>query len=106
MFQTRLPPAEKKKLWITSEGSVVAGLAIILGITIPAGLFTLNVFINLVGIFGIVVPTIYFFVMYYSPKTTQTERSQSHRLYSIIYCSGYVLGNSRTGINYPCRLRR
>ncbi|MCA0990613.1 peptide MFS transporter [Pseudalkalibacillus hwajinpoensis] len=70
-----LGPVEKKKYGLIA-GLVVVGLTIILGITIPAGLFTLNVFINLVGIFGIVVPTIYFIVMYYSPNTTQTERSR------------------------------
>ncbi|MBF0708908.1 peptide MFS transporter [Alkalihalobacillus hwajinpoensis] len=70
-----LAPSEKKKYGLI-VGLVFVGLTIVLGITIPAGLFTLNVFINLVGIFGIVVPTIYFIVMYYSPKTTQTERSR------------------------------
>ncbi|MGG3914963.1 peptide MFS transporter [Rossellomorea vietnamensis] len=68
--------AREKKKYGLIVGAVVVALAIILGTTIPAGLFTLDVFINIVGIFGIVVPTIYFIVMYYSPKTTATERSR------------------------------
>ena len=68
--------AREKKKYGLIVGAVVVALAIILGTTIPAGLFTLDVFINIVGIFGIVVPTIYFIVMYYSPKTTSTERSR------------------------------
>ncbi|PFA69650.1 MFS transporter [Bacillus sp. AFS015802] len=68
--------AREKKKYGLIVGAVAVGLAILLGITIPAGLFTLDVFINIVGIFGIVVPTIYFIVMYYSPKTTKTERSR------------------------------
>ncbi|KZE63753.1 peptide transporter [Fictibacillus phosphorivorans] len=70
-----LSPAEKKKVSLIVGISVVA-LAVILGTTIPAGIFTLDVFITLVGIFGITIPTLYFIVMYRSPKTTATERSR------------------------------
>lgn len=70
-----LSPAEKKKVSLVVGISAVA-LAVILGTTIPAGIFTLDVFITLVGIFGITIPTIYFIVMYRSPKTTATERSR------------------------------
>ncbi|ANX14318.1 peptide transporter [Fictibacillus arsenicus] len=70
-----LSPAEKKKYSLI-VGITVVALAVILGTTIPAGIFTLNVFITLVGIFGITIPTIYFIVMYRSPKTTATERSR------------------------------
>ncbi len=70
-----LSPAEKKKVSLIVGISVVV-LAVILGTTIPAGIFTLDVFITLVGIFGITIPTIYFIVMYRSPKTTATERSR------------------------------
>ncbi|MBY6037517.1 peptide MFS transporter [Fictibacillus nanhaiensis] len=70
-----LSPAEKKKYSLIA-GITVVGLAVILGTTIPAGIFTLDVFITLVGIFGITIPTIYFIVMYRSPKTTATERSR------------------------------
>jgi proton-dependent oligopeptide transporter, POT family len=70
-----LSPSEKKKYSLI-VGLTAAALAVILGITIPAGIFTLDVFITLVGIFGITIPTIYFIVMYRSPKTTATERSR------------------------------
>ncbi len=70
-----LSPAEKKKVSIIVGISVVV-LAVILGTTIPAGIFTLDVFITLVGLFGIAIPTIYFVVMYRSPKTTSDERSR------------------------------
>lgn len=70
-----LSPSEKKKYSLI-VGVTAAALAVILGITIPAGIFTLDVFITLVGIFGITIPTIYFIVMYRSPKTTATERSR------------------------------
>ncbi|WEG13551.1 peptide MFS transporter [Pullulanibacillus sp. KACC 23026] len=51
-------------------------IAIILGVTIPAGLFTFNTFINLVSILGILIPAAYFVTMYFSRKTTKTERSR------------------------------
>lgn len=70
-----LSPSEKKKYSLI-VGITAVALAVILGITIPAGIFTLDVFITLVGIFGITIPTIYFIVMYRSPKTTATERSR------------------------------
>ncbi|MFL8938188.1 peptide MFS transporter [Rossellomorea oryzaecorticis] len=70
-----LNAAEKKK-YGSLTALVVIALAVILGITIPNGMFTLDVFINLVGIFGILAPTIYFIIMYRSPKTTATERSR------------------------------
>ncbi|MBX4390100.1 MFS transporter, partial [Mycobacterium tuberculosis] len=70
-----LTPAEKKKVSLIVGISAVV-LAVILGTTIPAGIFTLEVFITLVGIFGIAIPTIYFVVMYRSPKTTSDERSR------------------------------
>jgi proton-dependent oligopeptide transporter, POT family len=68
--------ASEKKKYSLIVGVTVAALAVILGTTIPAGIFTLDVFITLVGIFGITIPTIYFIVMYRSPKTTATERSR------------------------------
>ncbi len=70
-----LKPAEKKK-YSKIVALVVIILAIILGATIPTGLFTLDLFIALVGFFGIVTPTVYFIGMYRSPKTTATERSR------------------------------
>lgn len=70
-----LSSAEKKRY------SLIFGLvAIVIGITlailIPRGLFTIDTFINLIGILGIGIPTIYFLVMYFSKKTTEVERSR------------------------------
>ncbi|MGF2618361.1 peptide MFS transporter [Rossellomorea vietnamensis] len=67
--------SEKKKY------SIIFGAAIIvigglLAVLIPNGLFTVEAFINLIGILGILIPTIYFFVMYFSPKTDEIERSR------------------------------
>ncbi|WP_044748313.1 peptide MFS transporter [Bacillus alveayuensis] len=70
-----LSPTEKKKVF-TIAGVGAAIIAILLAILIPNGLFTINTFISLVGILGIVIPTIYFIVMYRSPKTTAEERSR------------------------------
>lgn len=70
-----LPSSEKKRVF-TRIGIVGAILAILIAVTIPMGLLTINTFIGLVGILGFVIPTIYFVVMYRSPKTTATERSR------------------------------
>lgn len=70
-----LNAAEKKKLsLIFSAGIIIIG--VLLAILIPNGLFTIETVINMVGIFGIAIPTIYFIVMYRSPKTTAVERSR------------------------------
>ncbi|MFL6560192.1 MAG: peptide MFS transporter, partial [Bacillus sp. (in: firmicutes)] len=70
-----LSPAEKKKTFI------IIGLAIIIlvalcAVLIPNGLLTFASFINIVTFLGILIPTIYFVVMYRSPKTTAVERSR------------------------------
>ncbi|WP_433745734.1 peptide MFS transporter [Falsibacillus pallidus] len=70
-----LAPKEKKIVWSSIIGGAIL-LGIILAVTIPAGILTLDRFINLVGILGIVIPTIYFIVMYTSKKTTADERSR------------------------------
>lgn len=70
-----LSSSERKKI-LTIVGVALVVIGVILGITIPSGLFTFNTFITLVGIFGILIPTIYFVVMYRSPKTTAVERSR------------------------------
>ncbi|MGM7723455.1 peptide MFS transporter [Metabacillus sp. Hm71] len=70
-----MSPSEKKKVY-TIIGLGAAIIAIIIAITIPAGILTINSFIALVGILGILIPTIYFIVMYRSPKTTAVERSR------------------------------
>lgn len=70
-----LSPAEKKKVF-TRFGLAAIVIAIICAITIPAGYLTIDSFIALVGIFGLLIPTAYFIVMYRSPKTTNVERSR------------------------------
>ncbi|WP_273129725.1 peptide MFS transporter [Bacillus weihaiensis] len=70
-----LSPAEKKKVF-TGFGLGALIITIFLALTIPAGYFTFNTFIALVGILGFLIPTIYFIVMYRSPKTTAVERSR------------------------------
>ncbi|MCA1321529.1 peptide MFS transporter [Bacillus tianshenii] len=70
-----LSAAEKKKLTlIFGAGIIIIGA--LLAFLIPNGLFTIETVINMVGIFGVAIPTIYFIVMYRSPKTTAVERSR------------------------------
>ncbi|HYK72365.1 MAG TPA: peptide MFS transporter [Pseudoneobacillus sp.] len=70
-----LSPADKKKTF-TWIGLGIVVLAIICAVLIPAGLLTFTSFINIVTVLGILIPTMYFFVMYRSPKTTEVERSR------------------------------
>lgn len=70
-----LSPAEKKKVFsVIGIGAVL--LAVIIAITIPLGLLTFDSFIVMIGILGILIPTIYFIVMFRSPRTTSAERSR------------------------------
>ncbi|MCH1624099.1 peptide MFS transporter [Ferdinandcohnia quinoae] len=70
-----LSPSEKKKVY-TMIGLGIVILAILIAIAIPTGLLTFKSFIALIGILGILIPTMYFVVMYRSPKTTAVERSR------------------------------
>lgn len=70
-----LSPAEKKKTY-TMIGLGVVVLAILCAVLIPMGALTFTSFINIVTILGVVIPTIYFVVMYRSKKTTDVERSR------------------------------
>ncbi|MGE8204824.1 peptide MFS transporter [Heyndrickxia sp. NPDC080065] len=70
-----LSPDEKKKVY-TIIGLGVVIIAVLVAITIPAGILTFKSFVALIGILGILIPTIYFVVMYRSPKTTKVERSR------------------------------
>lgn len=70
-----LSPAEKKKVF-TMIGAAVIVLAIIVAIAISTGTLTFETFVNLIGILGILIPTMYFIVMYRSKKTTEVERSR------------------------------
>ncbi|MFT8320926.1 MAG: peptide MFS transporter [Bacillus sp. (in: firmicutes)] len=70
-----LSSSEKKKVYsIIGIGILI--LAIILAVTIPAGYLTFPRFIALIGILGFLIPTIYFIIMYRSPKTNAVERSR------------------------------
>ncbi|GAA0335064.1 peptide MFS transporter [Bacillus carboniphilus] len=70
-----LSPSEKKKFFtITGISTII--LAIVLYITIQNGMLTIDRFIAIIGILGILIPTLYFTVMYRSKKTTEVERSR------------------------------
>ncbi|GIP40529.1 putative transporter YclF [Paenibacillus sp. J31TS4] len=66
---------EKKKLAVWLVAAVVV-LGILVAAAIPTGLLTFQTFITLVGILGFLIPTVYFIIMYRSPKTTAVERSR------------------------------
>lgn len=70
-----LSPSEKKKVY-TYIGIGVVIVAILAAVSISLGLLTFSSFIAIVGILGILIPTIYFVVMYRSPKTSVDERSR------------------------------
>ncbi|MFL1677012.1 peptide MFS transporter [Paenibacillus dendritiformis] len=70
-----LSPAEKKKVF-TIIGVGVVVLAALTVAAIAFGILTFDTFIKLVGILGILIPTLYFIIMYRSPKTTPVERSR------------------------------
>lgn len=66
---------EKGKLirWFSIAALVVA---IVLILVISKGWLTINGFTLIVSVLGIVIPTIYFLVMYFSKKTSTTEKSR------------------------------
>lgn len=70
-----LSPAERKKVF-RRIGLVAVLLAVIVALTIPLGLLTFESLIVIVGILGILIPTLYFIFMYRSPRTTSIERSR------------------------------
>lgn len=70
-----LSPTEKKKVFTILGVSIVV-LAALITIAILLGALTFDTFIKLVGVLGILIPTLYFVVMYRSPKTTPVERSR------------------------------
>lgn len=66
---------EKKKVFTWGAiGAAIIALLVFIGSSM--NVLTIDLFVSLVGIFGIVIPTIYFVVMYRSPKTTDVERSR------------------------------
>jgi POT family proton-dependent oligopeptide transporter len=69
-------PAEKKKKLFTWIGIGLVVLAVLVTIGILTGALTFETFIKIVGVLGLLIPTMYFIVMYRSPKTTAVERSR------------------------------
>lgn len=70
-----LTPSERNKVF----GRLAIGIAVIgiLGaISISTGYLTIERFTFLISILGILIPTVYFIVMYRSPKSTDVERSR------------------------------
>ncbi|MBP2001516.1 POT family proton-dependent oligopeptide transporter [Paenibacillus shirakamiensis] len=70
-----LSPSEKKRVYTLIGGGVIL-LAILVFVAITLGILTFKTFIALVGVLGILIPTLYFIVMYRSAKTTAVERSR------------------------------
>lgn len=70
-----LSPEERKKVFLIIGISAVI-IAAIVAITIPLGLLTFDTLIVIIGILGILIPTLYFIVMFRSPRTTSEERSR------------------------------
>lgn len=69
-------PAEQKKKLFTWIGIGLVVLAVLVTVGILTGVLTFETFIKIVGVLGLLIPTMYFIVMYRSPKTTAVERSR------------------------------
>ncbi|MFN2746630.1 MULTISPECIES: peptide MFS transporter [Bacillus] len=70
-----LTPAERKKVF----GGIGIGaliIAVVFGYLIMTGVMTIKLFTMIVSVLGILIPLIYFIVMYKSSKTTIDERSR------------------------------
>ena len=67
---------EERKKVLTRIGIAVLLVLIIGFFLIQQGIMTIDVFIMTVSILGIVIPTLYFIVMYRSSKTTADEKSR------------------------------
>lgn len=70
-----IPSTEKKRLF-TRLGIALVVVVVLIAIGILTDLLTFTTFITLVGVLGLLIPTMYFIVMYRSPKTTAVERSR------------------------------
>ncbi|WP_277584775.1 peptide MFS transporter [Psychrobacillus antarcticus] len=66
---------ERKKV-LTRIGIAIVIILVIGFVLIQQGILTLDGFIMTVSILGIIIPTLYFIVMYRSSKTTEDERSR------------------------------
>nr|WP_180954230.1 peptide MFS transporter [Bacillus sp. M6-12] len=67
---------EEKKRTFTIIGIGALAIIVLGAISISTGFLTIDRFIFLISILGIVIPTLYFIFMYRSPKTTEVERSR------------------------------
>src|SRR5690606_35543714 len=70
-----LSPSEKSRtIKIFTVSAIIIAAVVYFGL--EYGFLTFDSFIATVGIFGLLIPTAYFVVMYRSKKTTETERSR------------------------------
>lgn len=66
---------DEKKLYSIWAIIITIALAIIIAVTGSLGILTFDGFVSFIAFLGILIPTVYFIVMYRSPKTTKVERS-------------------------------
>ncbi|MER2088818.1 MAG: peptide MFS transporter [Sporosarcina sp.] len=70
-----MSPVEKKKVFTIFSLAAVAITALVI-VASSIGFLTIASFVAFVGVLGFLIPTIYFVVMYRSPKTNEVERSR------------------------------
>ncbi|MDQ0205733.1 peptide MFS transporter [Alkalicoccobacillus murimartini] len=70
-----LNDAEKKRTGLLFSIAAII-IALFVGTGLYYGYLTFDVFVGIIGILGFLIPTVYFVVMYRSPKTTPTEKSR------------------------------
>lgn len=99
-----LSPEEKKSVFLKFGISAIV-IVIVGAILISNGILTIDGFIMLVSILGIIIPIIYFLVMYFSKKNNKSGTKEFTCLYSIIPCSNGVLGNPGARGSYPGTIR-
>lgn len=71
------PMSKQERKKVFSRIAIVTVVVLIVGfILIQMGIMTIDVFTMIVSILGIVIPTIYFIIMYRSPRTNADEKSR------------------------------
>lgn len=70
-----LNPTEKKKA-ILNFTVIIIAIVIVLGGLYATGNLTMGVFSTIITTLGVFIPTVFFFVMYRSPKTSTDEKSR------------------------------
>lgn len=69
-----LKPAEKKKtITVVSISSII--IILVGTLLISMNLLTINIFTIIISVLAVIIPIIYFIIMYKSPKTTKKEQS-------------------------------